>query len=428
MRNYEKIKLLFDISRFGSVWIDGSKKDIRGIYRVVLELAKNLSKEESLDLAFTSLSDKKICGASQIYHKKSDLRDISFVPPSLSYSQYILARFAQIYKKYTKLQSKLQFKRILNIHSTSKTTHQYSGIEIKNPSMLNYDIIHLPFFVKTNIKEIPFRTLITIHDLIPILYPTPEHIELTQFIEAKLKELTPRHWIHCISESTRKDLLKLNLDIDPQKVFVVPNGVSDFFYKIDKENAKKILDKYNITNDYIITLSTIQKRKNIENAIKAFHNIHSNYPDLKYIIVGYFSDSYLQVKELINKYKLNNHIILLGHIPDEDIRALYSMARIFLFTSFYEGFGLPPLEAMACGLPVVASNTSSIPEVVGESGLLIDPNDVSDIANKLNIILKDSKLCKKLSQKSLEQSRKFTWQNTTHKLTEYYTKMIEQDS
>ncbi|ADN02506.1 hypothetical protein STHERM_c15660 [Spirochaeta thermophila DSM 6192] len=417
------IRLLFDVTRLGNVWTDYLPRGKRGIFRVIEELVKHLGPHSEVSLTLTSLAGKGLCGASYFYTKRLPAeRQIPFAFPSSKLPAYASALilkmgrpFHDIYKRFTR-----------------KSWGTFSSIMEIPPSFFTpYDILHLPSFIGPSIPSLPIPMVITVHDLIPLFLPSGEDPLFRNFLIRKLGELHPEVWIHCISEATKKDLLTYAPHLDPGHVFVVPNGISSRFFRETETSAiEKTLAYYGLEpgTPYIVSLSTLQERKNLLTALRAFAAAKKEIPELRYVLIGYTPrEEREKILTVLNELSIASHVIITGFLPDDRVRALYSAAKAFVFPSLYEGFGLPPLEAMACGLPVICSNTSSLPEVVGDAGILLDPYDIHGFSEAICRIVTDSELRQRLSQKGLERSASFTWRHTTDKLVEMYKYILEHD-
>ncbi|MBU0649501.1 glycosyltransferase family 4 protein [Patescibacteria group bacterium] len=234
--------------------------------------------------------------------------------------------------------------------------------------------------------------------------------------------------IIAISENTKKDIIEL-CGISPDKIKVIYSGIEERYKRITdaahgSEEQKclfKIKRKYNLPEKYILYLGTIEPRKNVDGIIKAYNELriaNCELRDYKLIIAGgkgWKSDNIYKEWGL-SEFK--DDIKFLGYIAYEDKIYLYNLASVFVFPSFYEGFGFPPLEAMASGTPVVASYAASLPEVIGDAALMIDPYNISDIARGMRKILTDENLKNKLVERGLEHIKKFSWEKTAKKYLE----------
>ena len=211
--------------------------------------------------------------------------------------------------------------------------------------------------------------------------------------------------------ATKRDIVNI-FHIPPENVDVIYEGVDKEYFNIDNhgQDLGRFREKYNLPNRYILCLG-INAYKNIEGAVSSFCMIKKNYAhSLKLVIAGknYLGEGIFQ---LVRDLNLENEIIFTGFFPQKDVKYLYQCAEVFLFPSFYEGFGLPVLEAFACGAPVVTSSTAgSLPEVAGEAALLVDPNDHEEIASAVLKLLDDKDFRDKKRQQGLKQVEKFSWE------------------
>jgi glycosyltransferase involved in cell wall biosynthesis len=209
-----------------------------------------------------------------------------------------------------------------------------------------------------------------------------------------------------VSESTKKDLETI-YKIDPEKINVVHHGISDDFNVIDRNDPKllEIQKKYNLPHKFVLYLGNIEPRKNISSIVAAYKKVVSENPILEkneLVLAGNISPL---CREMVEKENLKT----CGYIKREDRPYIYNLASLFIYPSFFEGFGLPILEAMACGTPVIASSNSSIPEVAGNAAIFIDPNRPSEVAEAMRAVLTDEKLYAKMKERGLAQSQKFSW-------------------
>lgn len=291
------------------------------------------------------------------------------------------------------------------------------------------DIIHQPCFSAPILTRA--KTVVTIHDLISVNFPQ----NLPFFSRLFYSKLMPYTYkfadsFIAISEHTKKDILKL-LNIDPKKITVIYEAASEEYVPLnsleDKEKIKNVKNKYKINQDYILHIGTLEPRKNLNFLVKAFAEvIKDNTIKHNLVIAGkkgwYYEDLFKLVKDL----ELEGRVIFTGYIEDEDKKYLYNGATAFVFPSLYEGFGLPPLEAMSCGIPVISSNTSSMPEVIGNAGILLSPEERDKWSESIKTLLKDQKLQKDLSEKSLQQAKKFSWEKTARETLEVYEKVLNE--
>ena len=278
------------------------------------------------------------------------------------------------------------------------------------------DIYH--FFNFTIPKNIKGKVINTIYDTVFISAPETmgDRKELEEYKYGAQKS----DLIITISESAKNDIIK-NLGVTEDKIEIVHPGIDleNYSQKYEKEELERIRKKYNLPSEYILYLGTIEPRKNIERTIKAFIKYKKEVKDdLKFVIVGGKGWKYDNIMKLIES--MGTDIILTGYIDEEDKVPIYKLAQIFVFPSLYEGFGMPILEAMASGTPVITSNISSMPEVAGNAGMLVDPFNENEIFEAYKKILSDDELKKEMVQKGLEQAKKFEWKKSVEMLEKIY--------
>lgn len=237
--------------------------------------------------------------------------------------------------------------------------------------------------------------------------------------------LEPDDWIICVSHSTKNDLCNYRNSIDSFHVFVTHLAASEIFYPChNSEEICSIKKKFQIPDvPYILSLNTLEPRKNIAHTIRCFVKLveQEKIKDLCLVIVGRKGWGYDDIcAELSSFSSLRERIIITGYVANENLAALYSDAVAFVFPSFYEGFGLPPLEAMQCGVPVITSNTSSLPEVVGDAGIMVSPADGDALCQSMLEIYRNPSLQKTMSMKSIEQAKKISWQKCTQETIHAY--------
>lgn len=262
----------------------------------------------------------------------------------------------------------------------------------------------------------------TIHDLTWKIYPQWHTDDVIKAHSLKLdKTIKYKDIVLCPSECTKKDLLKLYPKSKNNKITVISEGVDKKFKPIPLKNSLKILKKYKILKPYLIYIGAIEPRKNLKRLIKAFNLLikEKKYSNLNLVIGGRAGWKNQDVFSLVDKLKLNKKITFTGFVEDLDLPILYSQAECSCYISLYEGFGLPPLEAQACRCPVLSSKISSIPEVVGNSAILVNPYKILDIKNGIKKCIKNKKI---LSQIGLVNSKKFTWENVCKKFLKLISK------
>src|SRR5271157_321924 len=255
---------------------------------------------------------------------------------------------------------------------------------------------------------------LTVYDLIPILFPQFFGSREGGMLKEAFSDVSRDGWALCISQSTKNDLCNYLKGLDPSRAFVTHLGASSDFYPCtDPETMASARAKYAIPDaPYLLTLSTLEPRKNIHRVVRCFAKtvLQEKIDDLCLVLVGTKGWDYEKVFEELDRYPaLRKRIVLTGYVDFEDLAPLYSGALAFVYPSFYEGFGLPPLEAMKCGVPVITSNTSSLPEVVGDAGIMISPTDEDGLCRGLLTVIRDSALRARMSERSLARAALFSW-------------------
>ena len=218
--------------------------------------------------------------------------------------------------------------------------------------------------------------------------------------------------IVAISQNTRSDILRYaGGAIAEGKVSVAHIACEDdFFRPVPPDELDRVKQRYGLKSRYILNVGTIEPRKNLPSLIKAFASVAAAVEDLDLIVVGRKGWKWQETFEVAEQSSVRHRIRFLEYVPPGDLPAMYAGAELFVYPSFYEGFGIPPLEAMACGVPVITSNTSSLPEVVGAAAVQVDPGDTIALQESMLRLLRDENLRKMYSQAGRKQSEKFSWQ------------------
>jgi glycosyltransferase involved in cell wall biosynthesis len=291
----------------------------------------------------------------------------------------------------------------------------------------NIDIYHVPQNGIGLCENIQCKKIATIHDLIPYIMPeTVGRGYLLKFLKDVPKVIDLSDALITVSEWSKQDILKF-FPIDKNKIFVTPLAADAKYKPLDKKYCKNFLSKaYNINGPFILYIGGFSPRKNVKALITAFSKIYKQLgADYKLVIVGATRDQGQYLSEFSTNLELASKIIFTGFAPEEHLPILYNGCDAFVYPSLYEGFGLPPLEAMNCGTPVITSNLTSIPEVVGDAGILIDPYNEEELKNSIMRLLNDEKLREEYSIKGLIRAKNFSWENTAKKTLEVYKKVYE---
>lgn len=281
------------------------------------------------------------------------------------------------------------------------------------------NLFHTPFFDAPSLVTCP--VVITIHDLIFDRYPEYMPQAHLRLYYRMLTELSVRKasQIITVSEATKRDIVEI-YGIRPANITVTAEATTPNFKPVSVKEAERVRLRYKLPAQFVLTVGTMRPQKNIPTLVKAFAHIASQ-TDATLVLAGKADSRWPdEVTPLIEELNLQGRVMRIGHVVEADLPALYTLADCFAFPSIIEGFGLPALEAMACGTAVVASYTASLPEVVGDAGLLVDPYNAECLANALLVILQNPAYRKKLETLSLKRANKFDWFRTAHATMQAY--------
>jgi glycosyltransferase involved in cell wall biosynthesis len=287
------------------------------------------------------------------------------------------------------------------------------------------DLFHSPDFVLPPVGKTP--ALLTVHDLSYLRVPECYVPRFRKYLQGAVQRAVEKaSMILADSESTRYDLIEL-LSVDPDRVTVLYPGVERRFQPVrDPALLNTVQNRYNLPDRFVLGLGTLQPRKNFVCLVEAFALLlasgaaKQHLEDLNLVIAGGKGWMYDDVFAAVSKLGLEGRVHFPGFVSDDDLPALYSKAELFAFPSLYEGFGLPVLEAMACGTPVVSADNSSLPEVVGKAGLLVDSRDSVGLAQKMLAIIENTGVRASLSYFGSQQARRFTWEAAAAQLLKTY--------
>ena len=285
------------------------------------------------------------------------------------------------------------------------------------------DVFHF-FHLITIPDNLEGKMIVTVHDFIPVLYPElclPQVNETFQVGLERLKRVKPT--IISDSEATKNDILRFT-DIPPNNIFVIPLA-----YDREKCTPKKeplILRQMGIDSPFLLYLGGVGGHKNVERIAKAFEYVAENISDIKLVIAGNAETHAIEeIKKIKSSAYFESRILMPGYVTEEQKYALYSGALAFVFPTLYEGFGLPVLEAMACGSPVITSNVSSLPEVAGNAAILVDPYNVEQLAYEMERVITSESLREELRLKGFEQAQRFSWDKAAEQVESVYQKIME---
>lgn len=269
--------------------------------------------------------------------------------------------------------------------------------------------------------------VVTIHDLAFKHYPYFLKKQFGQFFSflKTRRDVLLADRIIAVSQHTAKDVLTF-FKINPQKVKVVYHGVDAHFRPdIPEEMILEAKKKYHITTPrYILWVGTLEPRKNLATLIKAYGQMKTLHENYSLVLGGGLGWKYEDILPLVQA--LEKRVIITGYLPREDMAPLYAGADLFIYPSLYEGFGMPLLEAMASGVPIIASKTSSIPEVIGDAGILIDPINIPEIKEAIERVLLDTSLRDSLKEKGIQRAKRFTWEKAALETLKIYQEAVDQ--
>ena len=356
------------------------------IYQVLCELSKIDKRNEYVLYSSFEISDSKYF----LSNSNFDLRIIK-------------SKFGPVYWTYGKL------------------PHQ---IIKDKPDIFFMPIQHASFFLK---KPKNIKIITTIHDLAFLLFP--KHFTLKDKIFLKINtEITAKISDRIIvpSNATKNDIIKF-YNINPKKISVIYHGnrIDNTNLDQSKDKQTNVLNKFKVKKPYILFVGVIQPRKNIIKLIEAFEIIKRKNKYVSLVICG--EDGWManEIHERAEKSKCFDDIIFTGGVSDKELVSFYKNAKIFILPSLYECFGIPVIEAMGLGLPVIVANNSSLCEIAGDAGLFINEYDQNDIAEKISIVLNNEELRKTLSQKGIKRANEFNWRNSAIKHLEIFNNVNE---
>jgi len=328
----------------------------------------------------------------------------------------------QSFKDRTAIVTQPNFRRISLFTPCHNRFEQWIlGLEI---APLRLDVLHSPDFIPPFYRNC--RSVITVHDLAFLLYPHFLTRESARYYGQIDQAVRRTDHIIAVSESTKRDLIRL-LGVPEDKISVIYEAAHPLYRPLnDPEGAREVRGRYGIEGDFILFVSTIEPRKNLPTLLRAFRLLLDHYkPRVKLVVAGSKGWLFDEVFSLTEELQLLEHVLFLGPVPAHDLLFLYNEARLLAHPAFYEGFGLPLLEAMACGTPVVASNVASIPEVVGDAALLIEPEDVDGLAVAMWRLMTDEALREELIAKGLRRASRFSWEKAAQETLAIYHRLGE---
>lgn len=268
------------------------------------------------------------------------------------------------------------------------------------------------------------KSVFTLYDLTFLIYPET-HTSLNRWFLTLMMPhfLRDADTVIAISESSKQDAVRL-YGLDEAKIRVIYGGVNSRFRPASPEAISAARQKYSLPKRFILYVGTIEPRKNLETLLEAFASSEFVINNWQLVIAGKRGWLCGPILGRVRELEIEERVVFTGYVLDVDLPTLYSAADLFIFPSLYEGFGLPPLEAMACGVPVVCSNTSSLPEVVGNAALTVDPYDIQQWIRAVRRALSDEQLKLEMREKGLERVKRFTWERTARETLEVYRRVL----
>jgi glycosyltransferase involved in cell wall biosynthesis len=286
------------------------------------------------------------------------------------------------------------------------------------------DVLHVQF---TAPPFCPCPVVVSIHDLsfehLPETFKRRSRTQLRLTVRYSARRAAR---ILSLSEHTRRDIIE-TYGINAERVSAIPLAAAEHFAPVDdNRELQRVRHNYGIDGDYILCVGSIQPRKNLARLIRAYASLRGSFTAdklPKLVLVGKCAWLYDETLRTLDKAGVKDRVVLTGYVPESDLPALYSGALCFVYPSYFEGFGLPPLEAMKCGAPVIVGDRTSLPEVVGDAALTVDPFDVEAIAAAITRLINNSSLRRELSVRGQERARAFSWRETAQKTLSVYTEV-----
>ena len=282
------------------------------------------------------------------------------------------------------------------------------------------DVLHSPDFIPPRSDR--WARVITVHDLAFLRFPWTVTGTSRRYYGGIHRAVREADAIVAVSQATARDLVEL-AEADPEKITVVAEGVEPSLAPMDRHEARRVVaERFNLVEPYVLFVGTLEPRKNIPTLLRAFAQLREDFP-VRLVLAGARGWLSEDVFTALRVYKVESGVDLLGAVPPEELQPLYCAAEVLVLPSLYEGFGLPPLEAMACGTPVVVSAAGSLPEVVGDAGVVVKPDDPADIAAGLGWVLGNPSFRAELARRGLARAATFTWERAAQETLAIYERV-----
>lgn len=426
----QPMKVVYDVSLFGP-----SLKWRGGLFRVGESLALALLESRECDLTFSAVEDQLHYPAASYVKSSPALHNVRFRHARLGFQMY--SQLEALHKRVASSSGLATniFWRV--IRKPVRHAFEWAPRNLVDRDTFEHaDIFHSPYFEVPSIvrDQTAAKIFLTVHDLTPLLFPhyfgvtsAAEH-HFTPIVDS----IRTTDWIFCVSQSTKNDLCNYRRDLDPSRVLVTYWGVSEWCRPCrDQARIDQVCRKHRIADGpYILSLCTLEPRKNLAHLIRCFAALveQEKLSDLQLVLVGNLGWEYHEILAEIasSAPTIRDRIILTGRVEDDELAAICSGSLVFVYPSLYEGFGLPPLEAMQCGVPVITSNTSSLPEVVGDAGIMVDPSDSDALGQAMLSLYNQPELRRTMADKSLERSKQFSWKRCASETLQGYRKAVRE--
>ena len=285
-------------------------------------------------------------------------------------------------------------------------------------------LFHAPHYVLPPLVRC--RSVVTIHDCIHLMFPQylPSRMALA-YARTSIRLAARRATrVLTVSETSKRDILRF-VDVEPDRIDVIYNAYDERFgIEPAEEDIVRVRERYQLHDEFVLYAGNVKPHKNLERLIDAFSLVRQRGLDhLKLILIGDDISKYAALRRAVHQHQLHKYVRFLGYLPQEALAVMYRLAGVFVFPSLYEGFGLPPLEAMASGTPVVTSNVSSLPEVAADAAMLVDPYDPVAIADAIERVLTDEDLRGDLRRRGLARAHEFSWEQSVRRVHAIYTEV-----
>jgi len=312
-----------------------------------------------------------------------------------------------------------------NFRAVPETARNYSvGEQFRIPLALRREgitLFHAPHYVLPPL--VSCRSVVTIHDCIHLMFPQYLPNRLAHRYARTSIALAARRAtrVLTVSESSKRDIMRF-VDAPAEKIDVIYNAYDERFgIEPREEEVVRVRERYQLHDEFVLYAGNVKPHKNLGRLIDAFQIVRNRGLDhLKLVLIGDDISKYAALRRAVHQHQLHKYVRFLGYLPEETLAVMYRLAGVFVFPSLYEGFGLPPLEAMASGTPVVTSNVSSLPEVAGDAALLVDPYEPAAIADGIYRVLTDEELRRDLRRKGLARAHQFSWEQSVRRVRDIY--------